>query len=138
MAAAGDFRFRRNGRSPLAGIALVASLGAIALTAATRAPWFLYLPMVAAAAEALRMLIVNPVTGIDIDAAGLALIDRRSRQTIRLATIDHVALTRWTDGVDVTLVLRDARRIAVSSRLLPESAVLRRELERRGVPVRAD
>lgn len=135
MAVAEPYRFRRSGRAPITVIALIVSLAAMALAWAAGAPWFAYLPMGIATAEALRQLIVNPVTGIDIGAAELVLHDRGRAEHVALAAIEHVTFHGWTDGVDITLALRDQRRIVLSSRLLPTSGLLRTELERRGLRV---
>ena len=124
------------GRNPLtlAGLLLCCALLACGVLVGAPAIWLAaaLLPILALLAMVLR----NPTRRTRIDNDGIGFTgDGMDDVFVPLDRIDFMEIVEWSDGTDVSLVLKDGRTVAVPDALRPRWQDLRAELAARGIEV---
>ncbi len=110
------YSYRLSGRRVMTVFALGVSAVMLAFAVRYQAPWYFYAPVVLAAAMLVWLIIHNPQSGADLSADAFHFFHNGKEQTVRLADIAHMTVSRWTEGPDtVALYLKSGDVIHVPS-----------------------
>jgi hypothetical protein len=110
------YTYRLSGRRVMMVVALGVCAVMLAFAAYEGAPWYFYAPVGLAGAMALWAIIANPQSGSELNAQSLSFFYQGKTQTIPIADITAMKVTRWSDGPDtVALHLRSGETIHVPS-----------------------
>jgi hypothetical protein len=129
------YSYRSWGRSPVNVIILTVSLIMIGVGTYHQQSFWMLIPLVFAAGVCAYAIILNPVHGLDINEATLAIITPNGRQEFYLSAINRVNIHGWTDSVDVDIYLSDGQKVQLSSLAYSNTTSLQNALEAHAVTV---
>jgi hypothetical protein len=71
------------------------------------APWYFLVPVGSSGAMTLWVIIANPQSGSVLNGETLYFFHQRKKETLRIADIFSMKVSRWSDGPDtVALILK--------------------------------
>jgi hypothetical protein len=127
------YSYQSRGRTPLNLGLFAIGIGVLALALVTTDTMLVFLPLTAFAALMGYLVILDPRTGLDIDARAVSFWRGHKRETIAVAEIERVHMAHWSDSVDVTIHRHDGMMVDVPARCLPTMRSLTQALKRAGV-----
>jgi hypothetical protein len=126
---------RETTRRPIAAVAaavagLMAWFGMV-----NAAPWYALLPILAALAMALWMLVAARVSGAELTAKTLRLFSGRWERSIPMAAIASYSVTPWSEGADwISLRLKPGEDFRIPSHCLGDAKAFAAALSALGIP----
>jgi hypothetical protein len=96
--------------------ALGVSILILGIAVRAESPWYVIAPVALALAMLVVAIILNPQSGSTLSAESLSFFHGGKEETILLADVATMKVSRWTDGPDqVTLHLKSGRVVDVPS-----------------------
>jgi hypothetical protein len=131
-----EFRHHQNGRRPLTWLATAAGFGFVAVMLVEPAPLVIWAIVTLYLGACLWMILWNPQSGLALTNHHLRVHRPGQILDLQLCQIERANWKDWSDGPgDWSLLLRDGRTVDLPSTALPDSRILARELELRGIPI---
>lgn len=128
------YHHSKPGRNLAMILGLCGSAGFLLFGLAYAAPWWWYPPVLFAVLVTGYSVLLNPQSGMQLDAERMQVFSGGWRRTVDLAHLSRIAIEDWSDGPpSVTAHLRDGTSFAIPSVCLPERRVLVDALDRFGV-----
>jgi hypothetical protein len=110
------YTYRLSGRRPMTVVVLCFSVAMLAFVAQHAASWYFLVPVLLSGAMALWAIIANPQTGATLDAETLHFFSQGTEETVQIADIASMKVSRWSDGPDtVALTLKSGDIVHVPS-----------------------
>ncbi|MCZ8163794.1 MAG: hypothetical protein O9315_17475 [Beijerinckiaceae bacterium] len=131
-----DYVWHRDARSPGKILALVITWGFLIFAISASAAWWLYPPLIFAAAGMTIIVSTTRASGMEITDSVLVFHTPSESRRIQLSGIDRVLVQKWTDAPDVTIVLTNGETLDLPAIARPPTATLTEEFMKRGVIVR--
>lgn len=130
-----EYRFARQGRSPVAAAAIAAWLALLALLVlGLDAAWWLAAVLALPLLPALWDLWRNPAAGLVLDSTALRWFTGGRDASVRLAEIEKIRFdTRWDFSVRVTVLSKDGKRTRLPQECVPPHRAFEAELTARGL-----
>lgn len=129
------YQHRETTRRPIAAVAACLAGLMAAFGFANAAPWYAMLPVLAALAMALWMLVAARISGSELTADRLRLFSGRWERHIPLAAITSFSITPWSEGPDwITLHFRHEADCLIPSHCAGDAKALAAALAAHGIP----
>jgi hypothetical protein len=130
------YHYSERSRRPIVFVVAAISLVMIVISFQYNAEWYFFIPLGLSLAMSLWAIIVDRLSGMDLAGTSITLFAGTWKNTIGIADIAAVKVTRWSDGAPtVTLTLKNGKREMVPGYCIGSSKEFADALAARGIPV---
>jgi hypothetical protein len=131
-----DYHYSERSRRPIVFVIGAISLVMVMIAYHYNAEWYFFIPLGLSLAMSLWSIIVDRLSGMDLAGTSITMFAGNWKNTIDIADIAAVKITRWTDGAPtVVLKLKNGKSETVPGYCLGSSKEFSDALAERGVPV---